>query len=94
MKFQYPVFPVRVSPVIPTALAIMATSFTFMVWLVGEKIYSALISSLSGELSEQSQAVTNTLRAEWLAFPLAITIGLWIWVFLVTTKRQAVTYPI
>lgn len=86
-------FPIQISPVLPVALAIIATSFTFLCWIIGEKAYAALLTATTGQLSEQAQAISNTIRTEWIAIPIAITVCLWIWVFLVVTKRQPVVVP-
>lgn len=93
MRLPKPLFPIKVSPVIPVALAIISTSMTFLCWLVGENIYSALNSAIGSQLTEQTIPVVNTLRTEWIAIPIAITVCMWIWVFMVTTRRQAVTVP-
>ena len=90
---QPQLFPVRVSPVIPVGLAIIATTFTFLCWLVGERVYAAISSVVTPQLTEQTLPIANTLRAEWIAIPILITVCLWIWVALVVTKRQTVIVP-
>lgn len=39
-------------------------------------------------MSEQGLQISNGLRLEWLAYPVIITILLWIWAGLVITRRQ------
>jgi hypothetical protein len=82
---------VKISPILPIALAIMATAFTFFCWLVGEQILGPLFTSTTPQMNENGIQVATGLRMEWLAIPLAIAIGLWVWAAFVSTRRQVNT---
>lgn len=77
----------------PIGLAIIATSLTFLIWLVGEQVISALWSATTNRMNEQGLAIAQTLRSEWIIIPAAIAVLLWIWAALVVTRRQATGRP-
>lgn len=85
--------PIRISPILPVGLAIVATGFTAFAFVIGEQVLGPLFTATTSRMNEQGQQVAGGLRMEWLAIPVLITILLWIWVALVVTKRQAVTTP-
>lgn len=88
-----PSFPTHISPVLPIGLAIIATSMTFIVWLIGEQVLAALWGATQNRFNEQGLVVSTTLRYEWIAIPAAIAIGLWIWAAIVITRKQGTTHP-
>lgn len=90
MDFLKPI-PLRVSPVLPLGLAVLATGFCFFVWLVGEAILSPLFGATLSNMNENGLQVANGLRLEWIAFPVLIAVLLWIWAGIVLTRRRQAT---
>lgn len=58
---------------------------------MGENLLSQLWAATSSNINEQGAQVSQGLRYEWLAFPVMITIGLWVWAAIVVTRRQVTT---
>jgi hypothetical protein len=50
-----------------------------------------LWAAATPSMNEQGLQISNGLRYEWLAFPVAIAIGLWVWAAIVVTRRQVTT---
>jgi hypothetical protein len=81
------------NPLVVGVLALMATTITFLWWIITEPIVSSLIEISSGNVIDQAVPLINTISVEFYALPVGITIALWIWAFLAVTKRQVVTQP-
>jgi len=75
------------------AIVLIASSITFLIWIVSAPVISAMYTATSGQISDEAQGAANMMRLEFIVFPVIITVGLTIWAALVTTRRQAVTTP-
>jgi hypothetical protein len=82
-----------VSPLRAWSLVIVAVVSTVMIWVVSAPIVTAFYGAANGLLSEEAEGPATTLRLEFIMLPIVICIGLVIWAFLVTTRRQLVTAP-
>ena len=92
-KTKTQMIPVRVSPLLAWTVALMGIVITAMLWVVSAPIVTAFYNAMGSDLPEQAQGPSTTLRLQFIIFPVIICVGLVVWAFLVTTRRQVVTRP-
>jgi hypothetical protein len=82
-----------VSPLVAWSVTLIAIVVTGLLWVVSAPIVSALYAATESGLTEEAQGAANTLRLQFITIPVILDVGLVLWAFLVTTRRQVVTTP-
>jgi hypothetical protein len=81
------------NPLVVGVLALMATSFMIIEWVVMEPMFHAMEALAMDNVGDVAVPIIQTLHYTCYLLPVAIAIGLWIWAFLAVTKRNVVTQP-
>lgn len=79
-----------VSPLVAWAIVIIAFSITGLMFLASEPIIATVYSSLFGMVPDEGVPTMNMLKMLYYAIPVGVNVLLFIWAFLVTTRRQPV----
>lgn len=64
-----------------------------MLFLASEPMVATVYTALYGMVPDEGAPTMNMLKLLYYAIPIGWNIGLFIWAFLVTTRRQPVINP-
>jgi hypothetical protein len=81
------------NPLVVGVLALMATSFMIIEWVIFEPMFHSMEALAIDNVSDVALPMISTLHYTCYLLPIAIAIGLWIWALLAVTKRNVITQP-